>query len=155
MSNNNYPPPLPRSGINWKVFGIAVLGAVVISMFTGGEKDWSSKKQEATNSIQTTAIDSSWIPSGYVAYNENVAYTWIDDPKCTLDLCVGIVVTSKMGCPNTLYAEMAIKDKNGVQIEYSNDVLNSLPAGAKGELIFDIIEWERFGGFDAPQITCR
>ena len=152
---NPFPPSPPRSGINWKVVGIAAIAVAVISMFTGGEKDWANKKSEVSNDLQTNVVDNSWIPSGYTPYDQNVAYKYIDEPTCTLDLCVGIIVTSKMGCPNTLYAEMAIKDKNGVQIEYSNDVLNSLPAGGKGELIFDIIEWERFGGFDAPQITCR
>ena len=152
---NPFPPSPPKSGINWKVVGIAAIAVAVISMFTGGEKDWANKKSEVSNDLQTNVVDNSWIPSDYTPYDQNVAYKYIDEPTCTLDLCVGIIVTSKMGCPNTLYAEMAIKDKNGVQIEYSNDVLNSLPAGGKGELIFDIIEWERFGGFDAPQITCR
>ena len=101
--------------------------------------------------------DTGWIPADFIPYDKNVAYTFIDEPDCTYSesLCIGIQVVSKTGCPNSLYGEMSYKDKSGTRIGYSNDSLNSLPAGAKGELIFDILDWERFGGFDAPKINCR
>ena len=104
-----------------------------------------------------TNEDTGWIPADFIPYDKNVAYTFIDEPDCTYSesLCIGIQVVSKTGCPNSLYGEMSYKDKSGTRIGYSNDSLNSLPAGAKGELIFDILDWERFGGFDAPKINCR
>lgn len=104
-----------------------------------------------------TNQDTTWIPAGFISYDKNVAYTFIDEPDCTYSeaLCIGIQVVSKTGCPNSLYGEMSYKDKNGTRIGYSNDSLSSLPAGAKGELIFDILDWERFGGFDPPKINCR
>jgi hypothetical protein len=149
------PSKPPKSGINWKVVAICLAVVWILNMFTNGKNNWNSKKTEVTSNSQSTVVDNSWVPSDFTVYDGNIAYKYIDDPNCTLDFCVGIIVVSKVGCPNTLYAEMSIKDKNGVQIEYSNDALNGLPAGGKGELIFDILEWERFGGFDSPEITCR
>lgn len=112
---------------------------------------------ECDSGSGNTNEDTGWIPADFIPYDKNVAYTFIDEPDCTYSesLCIGIQVVSKTGCPNSLYGEMSYKDKSGTRIGYSNDSLNSLPAGAKGELIFDILDWERFGGFDAPKISCR
>jgi len=112
---------------------------------------------ECDSGSGNTNEDTGWIPADFIPYDKNVAYTFIDEPDCTYSesLCIGIQVVSKTGCPNSLYGEMSYKDKSGTRIGYSNDSLNSLPAGAKGELIFDILDWERFGGFDAPKINCR
>ena len=112
---------------------------------------------ECDSESSNTNEDTGWIPADFIPYDKNVAYTFIDEPDCTYSesLCIGIQVVSKTGCPNSLYGEMSYKDKSGTRIGYSNDSLNSLPAGAKGELIFDILDWERFGGFDAPKINCR
>jgi hypothetical protein len=117
--------------------------------------------QEGDNQITesnsgTNVIDNSWIPSGFIGWDQNVAYTYIENPDCSYSdsLCVGIQVVSKNGCPNNLYGEISIEDKNGVQIGYTNDTLSNLSPLSKGELIFDILKWERFGGFKLSKISC-
>jgi hypothetical protein len=60
----------------------------------------------------------------------------VPDSKCTLDICMGIYVISKEGCPRTVYAEMDIIDKSGIKIAYSNDSLNSLNPLEQGMLVF-------------------
>ena len=116
----------------------------------------NGENQIRQSSTGTKVIDNSWIPSGFIGWDQNVAYSYIENPDCSYSdsLCVGIQVISKNGCPNNLYGEISIEDKKGVQIGYTNDTLSNLSPLSKGELIFDILEWERFGGFKLSKISC-
>ena len=136
MSQPFFEPPKKASTTTKVFLGIFLFLAVVATI--------NSFFDEPTVS-QTSSpviVEPSWIPSDFFAWpeNPNVAYKYVDevpDSKCTLDICMGIYVISKEGCPRYVYAEMDIIDKAGVKIAYSNDSLNSLNPLEQGMLVFD------------------
>lgn len=149
-----------KGKVEWKKPVLAFVALAIISALISSQKNsqdnWSAKKAEVSQNIQDYTIDNSWIPSGFLKFDESIAIRYLKNPKCSYSdsFCVGIQIVSKDGCPNNLYGEISIKNKNGVEIGYTNDTLSSLPSGVKGELIFDILEWERFGGFRLTKISC-
>ena len=136
MTHSQFEPPKKASAATKVFLGILLALAILgtISAF--------SDKPSAIQTSSEVKVEPSWIPSDYFSWpeNPNVAYKYVDevpDSKCTLDICMGIYVISKEGCPRTIYAEMDIIDKSGIKIAYSNDSLNSLNPLEQGMLVFD------------------
>ena len=47
------------------------------------------------------------------------------------------MIVTRDGCPSGIYAEIAILDKSGVQIDYTNDTTTRVLPKAKVKLTFD------------------
>jgi hypothetical protein len=136
MSQPQFEPP-KKNSMTTKVF----LGIFLALLILGTINSLSGKPTAEQTSSQIK-VEPSWIPSDFFYWpeNPNVAYKYVEevpDSKCTLDICMGIYVVSKEGCPRTIYAEMDIIDKSGIKIAYSNDSLNSLSPLEQGMLVFD------------------
>jgi hypothetical protein len=93
-------------------------------------------------SSQAGSSDTFWAPTGFNVWSEdtNVAYRWAKNSefKCQYgDYCNAILVISKNGCPNSLYAEIALLDSAGTQVGYDNDTASSIPSMGKAKLQFE------------------
>ena len=86
-----------------------------------------------------------WIPSGFNSWPDdpNVSWRWLDDKEYRCDrgdACSGVMIVAKDGCKNSLYAEISLLDKNGVQIGYTNDTLSSALSMQENKMIFNTYE---------------
>ena len=54
--------------------------------------------------------------------------------------CTGVMIVARDGCKNSLYAEISLLDKNGVQIGYTNDTLSSALSMQENKMIFNTYE---------------
>lgn len=144
-----------RQRRNFKTFVIVAIVLAAIYFYNSGNKSGSTYTN-TSNSVPTS--NTTWVPSGYNAWSSdsNIAYKYVDNPKCTYSdgICVAINVVTERGCPTSLYGEISLSDKAGIQYDYTNDSISSLPAGSIGELTFNILDYERFNSFNLTKISC-
>ena len=93
-----------------------------------------------TTSSTTTTTIQAWNPEGYVVVlpQDGVATRWLENGEFSCgyyDWCWGMEVITKFGCSN-LYVEISLKNKNGVNIGWTNDTAQGLAPGDKAQLIF-------------------
>lgn len=134
---------------------IAIIGAFVSNQNSGenDESYWCKtnpsipafSKECGSESTSQAVVDNSWIPANFDSWYEdsNVAYRWLkgSEFECGYgDACWGIMVISKSGCPNGLYAELSLLDKNEVQVGYTNESLSSSLPLQKSKMIFETFE---------------
>jgi hypothetical protein len=86
-----------------------------------------------------------WIPSGFNSWSddENVSWRWLKNKEYKCDMgegCTGVMIVARDGCKNSLYAEISLLDKNGVQIGYTNDTLSSALSMQENKMIFNTYE---------------
>lgn len=86
-----------------------------------------------------------WIPSGFNSWSDdpNVSWRWLENKEYNCDrgdACSGVMIVTKNGCKNSLYAEISLLDKNGVQIGYTNDTLSSALSMQENKMIFNTYE---------------
>jgi hypothetical protein len=146
------PALYPKSSpIDWKVTGGALVGIAVIILISNlfSSTDSPSGNNSNSGSSNSNYIqeseDSSWIPKGFSAYSQdqNIAWRWLKNSEfeCSYgDSCWGLMVISKQGCPNGLYAELSLLDKNRVQVGYTNDTLSAAQPLQKSKMIFESFE---------------
>jgi hypothetical protein len=82
--------------------------------------------------------DTSWVPTGYRAWNNEIAYKWSDagDYSCESgDRCWQMEVVSKNGC-DSFYAELALLDSAGNNVGYTNETTSSLKPNQKAIVQF-------------------
>lgn len=117
---------------------------------------FSSENSNSGSSSNAVDVDSSWIPSGYERWDSTIAYKWVDNAECdTYSVCAGIRVTTNVDCPNSLYAELLLQDKDYVQYDYTNESQGSLSKGSTAELTFNFEPTEKFAHFKLSKISCR
>jgi hypothetical protein len=104
----------------------------------------AASRAAALDSAQTDVValaqNVPWYPKGYSAWSsdETVAWKWQDNVSCDAytPACWGMDVITQNGCSSSLYAEIAIKDRSGAQIDYSNDTTGGLAAMTRAKLTF-------------------
>jgi hypothetical protein len=132
------------------------LGMLVVLVVLAAIGEFTSSNTTSTQPSNTVGVDNSWVPAGYERWDGTIAYKWVDDPQCnTYSVCAGIRVTANIDCPNTLYAELLLQDKDYVQYDYTNDSQGSLTKGSTAELTFNFEPDERFAHFKLSKISCR
>jgi hypothetical protein len=107
--------------------------------------DSTSNSDENANTQVEPPVDNSWIPSNFGTFSgdNNVAYRWLENDEFDCgygDSCWGIMIMSKQGCPNGLYAELSILDRDDVQVGYTNDSVGSALPLQKTKMIFETFE---------------
>lgn len=72
---------------------------------------------------------------------DGIAYKWAENPNCGYFRCFGMTVRADdQSCPNGLYVEINLLDRNDNVVAYSNDVVGALNQGQKAKLIFDVTD---------------
>jgi len=133
-----------------------VLILLLIGQFTGGKNSDNSNSSVGTKTSDSTGSAASWVPNDFDSWDSEVAYKWVDNPTCnSYSVCAAIQVVSKRDCPNNLYAELILQDKNYVQYSYTNDSQGSLSEGSIAELTFNFESDPRFAHFKLSKISCR
>ena len=106
-------------------------------------------------------VDTSWIPEGYNSYasDDNIAWKWADAVgggyDCEYgDSCWALLVITRDGCPNGMYAELAIFDRNDIQIDYANDLTTYVSPKQKVRLGFDTFN-DNARTASVAEINCR
>ena len=148
-----------RQSRNFKLIMFIIIPTVVLFWIFNSFLDNQSDNVGSGSKPNTTTIEISWIPSGYSPLPEDsdIAYRWLETNEydCSYgDSCWGMMIISKDGCPNSLYAEISILDKSNVQIAYTNDSLSSAAPMQKNKMIFQTFEDEAKTG-RLSKISCR
>ena len=96
---------------------------------------------------------SSWVPSGFKYFKNDIAYKWSDHSSFTCDYesCQQIEIVSKNGC-KSLYAEVNKLDSENNNVGYTNASTTNLAAGQKALLMFR--STGDFKSFTLSEISC-
>lgn len=99
----------------------------------------------------------SWQPSGFTAYNEELAYMWVSGGPnpCGSMACSYFTmdVISHFGCPKGVYVEINMTSE-GVVVDWSNDTVPALAAGQTAQLQF-ITYQQNVDTGQIANMTCR
>jgi hypothetical protein len=128
---------------------IAVLGVLIVAM-------WFVLQQSGYSGgiIKPPGVDppgrqeptEHWYPSGYSPWPDDpsVAYRWLDSDEldCEFGLrCTGLMVTSRDGCPTSLYVEAQVLNSSGVVVGGTNDsAFAGLEPREQARLVLSILE---------------
>jgi len=100
----------------------------------------NSEKTEAlpatTNVPLVTAKELPWYPDDFREhFKTGVAFKLLDERPSCYD-CTGSVyeVVTKSGCPNGLYVEANVLDASGIIVDFTNDVVSSLPLDGRAKI---------------------
>ena len=130
-----------------------MLVVFVVLTFIG---QFTSSNTTSTQTSNTVSVDNSWVPAEFEKWDSNIAYKWVDDPECNAySVCAAIRVIANVECPNSIYAELILQDKDYVQYDYTNESQGSLTKGSTAELTFNFEPNERFAHFKLSKISCR
>ena len=132
------------------VFALVIVYQVASGYFNSGSD--TSKSSGYT----TGAVNVNWVPEGFDIWESDVAYKWVENPICdSSSVCAAIQIVTNKDCPNNLYAELILQDKDYVQYDYTNDSQGSLSRGSKAELTFNFPPDKRFAHFKLSKISCH
>lgn len=85
-----------------------------------------------------------WWPSDFSPYAEDpsIAWRWMTDGEydCTADTCWGMFVIPRDGCRSSLYVELAIEDRSGAAVGYTNDTAGAVSPGQRAKMTFGSYE---------------
>ena len=137
------------SGCIGSVVGILVLFVGCAALFSNS---YNNVTKESSGDVDIS--DRSWVPSGYTAFNNNVAYKWSENGSYSCgygDRCIQMEVVSKEGC-DSLYAELSKLDAAGNNVGYTNETTSNVAAGQKAILKFET--YGEFKSFQLSKISC-
>lgn len=145
MTSPDFTPPAKRFK-KWQWVLIVIISLVVFGQLFGTSSENSTISSSSTSSSSNSSsetYDTSWIPTDFSGYpsDDNVAWRWAtsNETKCSYSsgVCWAAMVITRDGCPSGIYAEIAILDKSGVQIDYTNDTTTRVLPKTKVKLTFD------------------
>lgn len=145
ISPNEHNGKPKKSGLNWKITLASLLVVIALGSLVGEDTNSQISNENSKSEENATSVDISWIPEGFNGWSqdENVGWRWLKSSEfdCEYgDSCWGIMVISKSGCPNGLYAELSLLDKDDVQVGYTNESLSSSLPLQKSKMIFETFE---------------
>lgn len=133
-----------KIGIGFAAFFVLT---IILGAIGSGSSDSSSSSSGTTVAADEEVVDTApWFPEGYTEVQDGIAFKWMTvaednaSDACTGDHCWGAYVISRDGCPDSLYAEITISDRQDVQIGYTNDSVGSVEPGKKVRLMFNSYE---------------
>jgi hypothetical protein len=131
---------------------LGTVGGILV-LFTGCAYLYGNSYNKVTKESAGEAPieDTSWVPSGYSAYNNNVAYKWSEGGyTCTFGRCAQIEIYSKEGC-SSLYVE-ANKMKGTNNVGFTNATTTNL--APLGKAVLKLESGEGFDTFQISKISC-
>lgn len=98
--------------------------------------------------------DTSWVPAGYTAFNNDVAWKWSASGSysCSYGRCAQIEVVSKNGC-SSLYAEVSELDGSNNNVGYTNATTSSLQPKQKALLMFQSFN-DNAKSYQLSKVSC-
>lgn len=165
MSSPESPQPKRKLKI-WQIVVLVIVAFGIIGMFSGTDSSTStsSSSQSSTSNSQSSdpapTVDNSWIPKGYSLYSDDASVAWrwgtSSETKCSYSSssCWSMMVVARDGCPTGMYAEIAILDKSGTQIDFTNNTATTVLPNSKVKLTFDTFN-EDAQSARLAQINCR
>jgi len=143
------------SNLKKREIALIVLFALIVFQVASNYLD-SGPSRSSGYTTGTATVNTSWIPTGFTSWDQEVAYKWVDDPTCnSYSVCAAVQVVANKDCTNNLYAELILQDKDYVQYDYTNDSQGSLTRGSTAELTFNFAPDDRFAHFKISKISCR
>ena len=145
MTTPEFTPPAKRFK-KWQWVLIVIISLAVFGQLFGTSSETSSTSSSSistSSSSSTETYDTSWIPTDFSGYpsDDNIAWRWATskETNCSYSSgsCWAAMVITRDGCPSGIYAEIAILDKSGVQIDYTNDTTTRVLPKTKVKLTFD------------------
>jgi hypothetical protein len=130
--------------------GILFIGAVGCTALFANSYNNVTKESEGTAEV----TDASWVPSGFTAWNNDVAMKWSDNGSYSCDArrCIQMEVVAKNGC-GSLYAESALVDSAGNNVGYTNATSSGVKPLQKALLMLDTYN-ENTAQFQLSKISC-
>lgn len=130
----------------------AILGVFVLI----GALTQTTTTSASAGSFDSQAVDTSWIPAGYTAWDDNVAWKWADDStfQCGSydEACNAVDLVTHYGCPNGIFVEMAAVDDSGVVRDKGNEITAAVPAGSQARAVVGLPG--EFSKSQLSQISC-
>jgi len=139
-------------------FARGCVGSVVgVLLLFGGcaylfGSSYNKVNEESTGKAEVE--DTSWVPAGYTAFNNDVAWKWSASGSysCESGRCSQIEVVSKNGC-SSLYAEVSELDGSNNNVGYTNATTSSLQPKQKALLMFRTYN-DNAKNFQLSKISC-
>jgi hypothetical protein len=134
------------------------LGSVagILVLFTGCAYLFGSSYNKVVKegSGEAPLEDTSWVPAGYKAFNNNIAWKWSADGSysCPYARCAQIEVVSKNGC-SSLYAEASEIDGSNNNVGFTNATTSSLQPNQKAILMFQSFK-DNATSYRLSKISC-
>jgi hypothetical protein len=117
----------------------AVISAVLGVLVLIGTLTQPSTSTDGAGSFATEAVDTSWVPAGYTAWDDNVAWKWADNStfECASydSACNAVDLVTHYGCPNGIFVELAAVDDSGVVRDKGNQITAAVPAGTQARAV--------------------
>lgn len=141
------------------IVGLAIIQIDILRSNNSGSGTTTSSSSAGSATIMQD-YDDSWIPSDFSGYpdNDNVAWRWGtgSETNCTYSTgaCWSVVLITRDGCPSGMYAELAILDSSGVQIDFTNDSTTRVLPKTKVKLTFDTFN-EEADTARLSEVSCR
>jgi hypothetical protein len=127
------------------------LPALAFAVLAAGSADTASTTTSTSEAV--TPPDTSWIPSGYTGYDDNVAYKFLNGGDCGYkSRCWRMELVSRKGC-NSLYVELTRLGPNGENVGYTNDTTSNLLPNEKALLTFSSYSDDKTARMS--KINCR
>lgn len=141
-----------KNGCGSLLLGIILTLGVIAIGFVGcvGMIGYNINKNEEESAGKAVINDTSWVPKGFVAYNNKVATKWSEKGSYSCSYgqrCVQMEVIPKEGC-DSLYVELTQHDANGNNVGYTNETTSNIGSGEKAILLFNM-----FGDFNSVKLS--
>lgn len=130
--------------------GVLFIGMVGCTALFANSYNTVTKESDGTAEVTDTA----WVPKGYTAWNNKVAWKWSDSGSysCDYNRCIQMEVVAKDGC-GSLYTEAALQDSAGNNVGYTNETSSSVRPMQKALLKLDTYN-DNAKSFTLAKISC-
>ena len=150
----------PKKGMNGCLIAfLSIAGSIgaILFLFVGCVGMFAVNYTDSVNESEgkSTIKDTAWVPDGFTAFNNKVAYKYAESGSYTCPSrtrCIQMEVVSKDGC-DSLYVAMAEVNSSGANVGYHKETRAGLAAGQKAILMPDTYN-EAADTFRLSKISC-
>lgn len=115
----------------------------------------SYNKVQEENSGKAEITDRSWVPVGFVPFNNNIAYRWSEPASYSCaygDSCTQMEIVSRERC-DSLYAELTKLDASGNNVGRTNETASNVEPMQKAILKFET--YGEFHSYRLSEVSCN
>lgn len=127
---------------------VAVVALAILSQCGKPKVSPSPSWTDPNAVVSTSNVAPKWSPpdgfsSAVTTNGVPFGYRWLKSKEFSCkyeDVCWGMELVSSQDCPQQFYAQISLLDKEGTNIGWTNDTVQSLGADRKAKLIFGSYE---------------